>query len=107
MPSLSANASWQFDNGLYTQWRSNATYFWRDVDERRVPEREAATGSRLHLTPVVGWRFERPWGYLEPRTEFWNTAYELDYGERDTERGDSPSRSVALTSIDSGLVFEA
>lgn len=106
LPSLSANASWQFDNGLYTQWRSNATYFWRDVDERRVPEREAATGSRLHLTPVVGWRFERPWGYLEPRTEFWNTAYELDYGERDTERGDSPSRSVALTSIDSGLVFE-
>ena len=106
LPSLSANANWQFDNGLYTQWRSNATYFWRDVDERRVPEREAATGSRLHLTPAVGWRFERPWGYLEPRTELWNTAYELDYGERVTERGDSPSRSIALTSVDSGLVFE-
>tara|TARA_R110001599_G_scaffold23308_2_gene85736 strand:- start:1662 stop:2750 length:1089 start_codon:yes stop_codon:yes gene_type:complete len=56
--------------------------------------------------PAVGWRFERPWGYLEPRTELWNTAYELDYGERDTQRSDSPSRSVALTSIDSGLVFE-
>tara|TARA_R110000851_G_scaffold7005_1_gene27636 strand:+ start:3335 stop:5785 length:2451 start_codon:yes stop_codon:yes gene_type:complete len=106
LPSLSANANWQFDNGLYTQWRSNATYFWRDVDERRVPEREAATGSRLHLMPAVGWRFERPWGYLEPRTELWNTAYELDYGERDTQRSDSPSRSVVLTSIDSGLVFE-
>ncbi len=52
--------------------------------------------------PAVGWRFERPWGYLEPRTELWNTAYELDYGERDTQRSDSPSRSVVLTSIDSG-----
>lgn len=106
LPSVSANANWQFDNGLYTQWRSNATYFWRDVDEQRVIEREAATGTRLHLTPAVGWRFERPWGYVEPRTELWNTAYALDYGERDTQRSDSPSRSVAVTSIDSGLVFE-
>tara|TARA_R110002012_G_scaffold11866_1_gene53068 strand:+ start:33 stop:2483 length:2451 start_codon:yes stop_codon:yes gene_type:complete len=106
LPSLSANANWQFDNGLYTQWRSNATYFWRDVDERQVPEREAATGGRLHLTPAIGWRYEQPWGYLEPRTELWHTAYELDYGERETQRGTSPSRSVALTSIDGGLVFE-
>ncbi|MGP9684424.1 LPS-assembly protein LptD [Halomonas sp. AOP25-F1-15] len=106
LPSLSANADWQFNSGLYTEWRSNATYFWRDVDERRVPEREAAIGSRLHLTPAVGWRFEQPWGYVEPRTEFWNTAYELDYGERETDRGTTPTRSIALTSIDSGLVFE-
>ncbi|GEN27313.1 LPS-assembly protein LptD [Halovibrio variabilis] len=106
LPSVSASANWQFDNGLYTQWRSNATYFWRDVDERRVPEREAATGTRLHLTPAVGGRFERPWGYLEPRTELWNTAYALDYGERATQRSDTPSRSVVVTSIDSGLVFE-
>ncbi|HBN61638.1 MAG TPA: LPS-assembly protein LptD, partial [Halomonas sp.] len=73
LPSLTANANWQLDNGLYTQWRSNATYFWRDVDERRVPEREAAIGSRLHLTPAVGWRYEQPWGYIEPRTELWHT----------------------------------
>ncbi|MWJ29256.1 LPS assembly protein LptD [Halomonas sp. ZH2S] len=106
LPSLTANAQWQFDNGLYSEWRSNATYFWRDVDETVVPEREAAIGSRLHLTPVVGWRFERPWGYLEPRTELWHTAYTLDYGDRPTQRSDTPTRSVALSSVDGGLVFE-
>ncbi|WP_447529563.1 LPS-assembly protein LptD [Vreelandella sp. TE19] len=107
LPSLTANTNnWQLGNGFYSQWRSNATYFWRDVDETLVPEREAANGSRLHLSPAVGWRFEEPWGYIEPRTEFWNTAYELDYGDRDTSRSTSPTRSVAITSIDSGLVFE-
>ncbi|RUR55131.1 LPS-assembly protein LptD [Vreelandella populi] len=106
LPSLTANSNWQLGHGLYSEWRSNATYFWRDVDERRVPEREAATGSRLHLTPALGWRGEESWGYIEPRTELWYTAYELDYGERETDRGTSPTRSVAVTSVDSGLVFE-
>ncbi|MCO7245558.1 LPS-assembly protein LptD [Halomonas sp. Mc5H-6] len=106
LPSLTANARWQLGNGFYSQWRSNATYFWRDVNEQRVIEREAATGSRLHLTPAVGWRFERPWGYIEPRTELWHTDYQLDYGDRVTANSESPSRSIAVTSVDSGLVFE-
>ncbi|MCP1314720.1 LPS-assembly protein LptD [Halomonas sp. 707D7] len=107
LPSLTANTTdWQFGGGFYGQWRSNATYFWRDIDETLVPEREAATGSRLHMTPALGWRFERPWGYIEPRTELWSTAYELDYGARETDRATSPTRNVAITSIDGGLVFE-
>ncbi|WP_252106932.1 MULTISPECIES: LPS-assembly protein LptD [unclassified Halomonas] len=107
LPSLTANTTnWDLGGGFYGQWRSNATYFWRDVNENLVPEREAANGSRLHLTPAVGWRFEKPWGYIEPRTEFWNTAYELDYGSRDTDRATSPTRSLLITSIDSGLIFE-
>ncbi|MBE0462487.1 MAG: LPS-assembly protein LptD [Halomonadaceae bacterium] len=106
LPSLTANSNWQLGHGLYSEWRSNVTYFWRDVDERRVPEQEAATGSRLHLTPAVGWRAENSWGYVEPRTELWHTAYDLDYGERETDRGTTPSRSIAITSVDSGLVFE-
>ncbi|WP_346796104.1 LPS-assembly protein LptD [Halomonas sp. Bachu 37] len=106
LPSLTANADWRQDSGLYYQWRSNATHFWRDVDENLVPEREAATGTRLHLTPALGWRFEQPWGHLEPRTELWHTAYALDYGDRQTQRDESPDRSVAVSSVDGGLVFE-
>lgn len=106
LPSVTANADWQFGNGFYSQWRSNATYFWRDVDERQVPEREAAIGTRLHLAPAFGWRAEQSWGYIEPRTELWQTAYALDYGQRVTNRETSPSRSIAITSIDSGLVFD-
>ena len=106
LPSLSADARWSQPGGFYQQWGSNYTYFWRDADETRVREREAATGSRLHLTPAAGWRFEEPWGHLEPRLEWLATAYELDYGERDTDRDTSLTRQVPVASVDGGLVFE-
>ncbi|QTF93624.1 LPS-assembly protein LptD [Halomonas sp. BM-2019] len=106
LPSLSADARWSQPGGFYQQWGSNFTYFWRDVDENRVPLRESATGSRLHLTPAVGWRFDESWGHLEPRLEWLATAYELDYGERDTDRDTSLTREVPVASVDGGLVFE-
>jgi LPS-assembly protein len=106
LPSLTAAATWIRDDGLYAEWNSNATYFWRDVDQRQVPIREAANGSRVHLAPVLGWRYEKPWGYLAPRAELWYTAYALDYGSRQTTRDTSPDRGVAITSVDAGLNFE-
>ncbi|MDI5935517.1 LPS-assembly protein LptD [Halomonas kalidii] len=106
LPSLTANARWSQDTGFYQQWRSNATHFWRDVDENRVPLRESATGSRLHLSPAIGWRFDRSWGHLEPRVEWLATAYDLDYGERQTDRDTSLTREVPVSSLDGGLVFE-
>ncbi len=106
LPSLTAAASWTGDAGQYAEWYSNATYFWRDVDQRDVPIREAANGSRVHLAPVLGWRYEKPWGYLAPRAELWHTAYALDYGSLQTSRDTSPDRSVAITSVDAGLNFE-
>jgi LPS-assembly protein len=107
LPSLTANADWSRDSGFYQQWGSNLTHFTRDVDETAIPlEREAATGTRVHLSPAAGWRFEESWGYLEPRLEWLVTAYDLDYGERDTDRDTAPTRSVPVASLDAGLVFE-
>ncbi|MCH4564119.1 LPS-assembly protein LptD [Halomonas sp. EGI 63088] len=106
LPSLTANARWSQQTGFYQQWRSNATHFWRDVDENRVPLRESATGTRLHLSPATGWRFDRSWGHLEPRVEWLATAYDLDFGERQTDRDTSLTRQVPVSSIDGGLVFE-
>lgn len=105
LPSLTANAGWA-QGGFYQQWRSNVTHFWRDVDETRVPLNEAATGTRLHLAPALGWRTDPSWGFFEPRVELLQTAYELDYGERETERDTSLTRSVPVTSVDGGLIFE-
>ena len=106
LPSLTANARWDQDNGFYQQWRSNATYFWRDVIEQQVPLREAATGSRVHLAPALGWRADPSWGFLEPRVELLHTAYELDYGNLNTDRDTTLSRTVPVSSLDGGLVFE-
>jgi len=110
LPSLSASARWN-QGGFYQQWGSNYSYFWRDIDEAGLPnteryDRESATGSRLHLSPAMGWRFDESWGHLEPRLEWLATAYELDYGERDTDRDTSLTREVPVTSVDAGLVFE-
>ena len=107
LPSLTANARWTQAGGFYQQWRSNVTYFWRDVNRTRVPLREAATGTRLHLSPATGWRFDESWGHLEPRVEWLATAYELDYGDLDVgDRDTSLTRDVPVASIDGGLVFE-
>lgn len=106
LPSLTANARWSQDNGFYQQWRSNATYFWRDVNEFLVPLRESATGSRVHLAPATGWRGETSWGFLEPRVELLHTVYELDYDQRATDRDTSLTRTVPVGSVDSGLIFE-
>ncbi|MEQ5801046.1 LPS-assembly protein LptD [Halomonas sp. H10-9-1] len=111
LPSLTAAARWNQQSGFYQQWQSNYSYFWRDIDEAALPnterfDRESATGSRLHLAPAVGWRFDESWGHLEPRLEWLGTAYALDYGERDTDRDTSLTRSVPVTSVDAGLVFE-
>lgn len=106
LPSLTASSRWALPAGAYQEWRSNLTYFWRDVDPNRVPLREAATGSRLHLSPATGWRFDESWGHLEPRVEWLYTAYDLDYGARDTDRDTAPQRAVPVSSIDGGLVFE-
>ncbi|GAA5172257.1 LPS-assembly protein LptD [Modicisalibacter zincidurans] len=111
LPSLTANARWSQDSGFYQQWRSNATYFWRDIDEASLPDterydRESATGARVNLAPALGWRYDPSWGYLEPRFELLYTQYQLDYGNRDTDRDESLSRTVPVSSVDSGLVFE-
>ncbi|MGR2739775.1 LPS-assembly protein LptD [Billgrantia sp. Q4P2] len=107
LPSLTADGRWSQPGGLYQQWRSNVTYFWRDVNEVALArDREAAVGTRLHLAPATGWRFDETWGHLEPRLEWLYTAYDLDYGERVTERDTSLQRDVPVASIDGGLVFE-
>ncbi len=121
LPSLTADARWEQDNGFYQEWNSNATYFERDLhgvdsngfwedeetgDTRQIRLREAANGARVNLTPAVGWRAQPSWGFLEPRFQLWQTQYELDYGNRDTDRDESLSRTVPVTSLDSGLIFE-
>jgi len=118
LPSLSANARWRQQSGFYQQWRSNLTYFWRDAEadeqgfyrvgdrRQRIPIAEAANGARLHLSPATGWRLDESWGHLEPRLEWLATAYQLDYGSRETERDEGLTRSVPVATLDAGLVFE-
>ena len=117
LPSLTARADWQQGN-FYEEWNANATYFWRDQigdaqgnytykgQPRQVPLREAANGARLQLTPAVGWRGESTWGFFEPRLQLHHTSYALDYGQRDTQRDESLTRTLPVVSLDTGVILE-
>lgn len=61
---------------------------------------EGVTGSRLDLWPYLGWRSERPWGFVEPRLAYRYTAYDLDSGLG------QPDRALPVASLDAGLVFD-
>ncbi|ALM51613.1 LPS-assembly protein LptD [Halomonas huangheensis] len=118
LPSLDARARWSQDTGLYQEWNSNLTYFWRDIEgdengrynfngtTRRIPITEAANGMRLSLSPAFGYRYDPGWGFFKPRVALHHTQYDLDYQDRITDRSDTPSITVPVSSIDTGLVFE-
>ena len=108
LPSLTADGRWSQSNGFYEEWNSNATYFWRDVDETDtdIDEDQAANGSRLRLAPALGWRSDQSWSFIEPRAQLVSLSYSLDYGDRETDRSTSPSATIPVLSLDSGLIFD-
>ncbi len=65
---------------------------------------DAVTGVRLDLWPTVGWTLEQPWGYLKPEAGFRYTSDQLE----NTAPGanNTPSRSMPVLSLDSGLIFD-
>lgn len=106
LPSLSARADWQAFGGGYARWRSQATYFWRDVDADDISPGEIVDGGRLHLSPSLGWRQASRWGYLEPRLSLWHTAYEVNDAHNDKRGEPAPSRTLAISQLDAGLFLE-
>lgn len=61
------------------------------------------TGQRVDLQPTLAMRWERSWGYVEPRAGVRYTGYRLDnnpFGD------DNPDRFTSSLSLDSGLIFD-
>lgn len=61
------------------------------------------TGQRVDLKPTLAMRWERPWGYLEPRAGVRYTDYRLS---GNPGGDDSPDRFTSEFSLDGGLFFE-
>ncbi len=61
-------------------------------------------GQRLAVQPYVSWVLRRPYGYLRPRVNLYQTAYLLD----NAQSGDptSPSHTIPSLNVDGRLVFE-
>lgn len=65
---------------------------------------EGVIGRRLDLQPHISWPFRRAAGHLVPRLTYRYTQYQLE--NSDPGFDDTPSRSLPLFSLDSGLIFE-
>jgi len=61
-------------------------------------------GTRTSINPYVELPFENLWGYVKPKLSVYSSSYSLDNVELGVE--DSPSFTVPILSIDSGLYFE-
>ena len=76
-------------------WINDFTNFVRD---------EALEGSRLNTTPYISFPMRRLYGFVTPKFSARYTAYDLDNVEQG--QPDSPSQTVPIFSLDSGLFFE-
>lgn len=75
--------------------RSELVHFERDT---------GVTGQRFDSYGYVAHGVERSWGFVRPEIGFRSTHYQLDVDEQSAQS--SPSRSLPIVSVDSGLKFE-
>jgi len=62
------------------------------------------TGARLDVYPRVVWHHYAHWGFLKPSVGFRYTGYDLD--RMGLPGDDSPTRSLPIASLDTGLYFD-
>jgi len=65
---------------------------------------EGVIGQRYDLLPQINWRYQGAPGFIEPSLKLRHTRYELENHDPGTDS--SPSRSLPVFSLDSGLFFE-
>ena len=82
---------WNIDQQLRSEW----VQFDRD---------DSVTAARLDIQPTLSRRFERSWGFFEPRVKLRHTQYQLD--DQAAGIDDNLSRTVPISSLDGGLFFD-
>lgn len=82
-------------DGLNFGLQQEYVYFYRDT---------GTTGHRIDITPSLTYRWETPSAYLSPRVSARYTTYQLS--ELTPGQAESPDRSLAGFSLDSGLFYE-
>ncbi len=83
---------------------------WFDINQRLRSEwvqfdrDNSVTGQRFDLQPTLNRRFERSWGFFEPRFKLQHTQYRLDDQADGVDA--NQSRTVPISSLDGGLFFD-
>ncbi len=96
LPSLTFSSN--LPEGPYgSSYGVNASYTDFSSDSR-------IEGSRTSINPYIELPFENLWGYVKPKLSVYSSRYSLDNVDPGVE--DSPSFTVPIFSVDSGLYYE-
>lgn len=98
LPQILLRGDMPLPNGFSFRMLSEVTHFRRTVNDGSGTD---VNGARWRLEPGLGWRSDRPWGYVNPTLSF----RELGYALRDPAT--SPDvLNTGTFSLDSGLTLE-
>ncbi len=104
LPQLNLAANKDWDN-LTANLTTQFTYFDRDPKATL-----AATGSRSLAYPSVSMPLLKPYGFITPKIGIHTTSYSLNNNDfivnGSTLSNNSPTRTLPIMSLDSGLYFD-
>ncbi|MFF7709858.1 LPS assembly protein LptD [Pseudomonas sp. NPDC007930] len=130
LPQLGIDGTLPFrPQGLQFDYHAEATRFERDLEngfytdedgfssprlDRNIQGLNRANGDRLDLEPAVSLPMNWAWGFITPKLKYKYTQYELDLDSTGKSQmaannqnyDKSPSVSVPIASLDSGLYFD-
>lgn len=96
LPQFRLNSrNWSAPAGFVLGFDAEAVHFERS---------EGVIGNRLDFQPRVSWPWQVDSGFVIPKLTFRHTQYQLS--RSDSAFDDSPTRSMPIFSLDSGLFFE-
>ncbi|MHB1494734.1 MAG: LPS-assembly protein LptD [Acidithiobacillus sp.] len=93
LPYLFADGYWRVGRTGYFDWHSSFNYFSASA---------GPIGQRLDLTPTLGWRFSRGWGFLEPQARLYYSHYQI---QRNAPYARAINRTLPALSLKGGLNF--
>ncbi|MFA7496031.1 MAG: LPS-assembly protein LptD [Acidithiobacillus sp.] len=93
LPRLYADGYWRVGRSGYFDWHSSFNYFSAST---------GPVGQRLDLTPTLGWRFSRGWGFLEPQARVYYSHYQI---QRNAPYARAINRTLPALSLKGGLNF--
>ncbi|WP_414040424.1 LPS-assembly protein LptD [Acidithiobacillus sp. M4-SHS-6] len=93
LPRLYADGYWRVGRNGYFNWHSSFNYFSATT---------GPIGQRLDLTPTLGWRFSRGWGFLEPQARLYYSHYQI---QRNASYARATNRTLPALSLKGGLNF--
>ncbi len=95
LPRLTTNSHFnRQENGLQFNIQNELVRFKRD---------SSINGDRINLMPTLSWNSSDSWYFFQPQIQYILTDYSL---ENNNLGNNSIQRSLPITSIDSGLIFE-